>query len=136
MTARIHPTAIIEANVTLGAGTAVWDNVHIRRDTTLGDECIVGEKTYIAYGVTIGHLMEWARLALHVGTALRRTGTDAPAWLLEDAQALFERAVADGWQETGDGHTEEHGPVKVHQVAEAPLVAWAAEKTKGVGLGG
>ena len=52
---RVHPTAILEAGVTLGRGTAVWDNVHIRRDTTLGDECIVGEKTHIAYGVTIGH---------------------------------------------------------------------------------
>lgn len=52
---RIHPTAIVEANVTLGAGTSIWDSVHIRHDTTLGDECIVGEKTYIAYGVRIGH---------------------------------------------------------------------------------
>lgn len=52
---RVHPTAIIEPGVTLGAGTAVWDNVHVRRDTTLGDECVVGEKTYIAYGVRIGH---------------------------------------------------------------------------------
>jgi UDP-2-acetamido-3-amino-2,3-dideoxy-glucuronate N-acetyltransferase len=55
MNARIHPTAIVEQGVRLGAGTAVWDNVHIRRDTTLGEECIVGEKTYIAYGVHIGN---------------------------------------------------------------------------------
>ncbi len=52
---RVHPTAILEAGVTLGRGTSIWDNVHIRRDTTLGDECIVGEKTHIAYGVKIGH---------------------------------------------------------------------------------
>jgi acetyltransferase-like isoleucine patch superfamily enzyme len=52
---RVHPTAIIEPGVVLGAGTAVWDGVHIRRDTTLGDECIVGEKTYIAYGVRVGN---------------------------------------------------------------------------------
>lgn len=52
---RVHPTAIIEANVRLGRGTSVWDSVHIRRDTTIGDECIVGEKTYIAYSVRIGH---------------------------------------------------------------------------------
>lgn len=52
---RVHPTAIIEANVSLGRGTSVWDNVHIRHDTTIGDECIIGEKTYIAYGVRIGH---------------------------------------------------------------------------------
>ncbi|MGB7201524.1 MAG: acyltransferase [Pyrinomonadaceae bacterium] len=52
---RIHPTAIIEDNVTLGEGTSVWDNVHIRHGASLGDECIVGEKTYIAYDVKIGN---------------------------------------------------------------------------------
>ena len=46
MTVRIHPTAIVEDAVTLGDGTAVWDNVHIRRGTTLGDECIVGGKYF------------------------------------------------------------------------------------------
>jgi acetyltransferase-like isoleucine patch superfamily enzyme len=52
---RIHPTAIIEANVTFGEGASVWDNVHIRHGATIGDECIVGEKTYIAYDVKIGN---------------------------------------------------------------------------------
>ena len=52
---RIHPTAIIEQDVTIGPGTSIWDNVHIRFGATLGDECIVGEKTCIAYGVRIGH---------------------------------------------------------------------------------
>jgi UDP-3-O-[3-hydroxymyristoyl] glucosamine N-acyltransferase len=52
--ARVHPTAIVESNVGLGPGTSVWDNVHIRRDTTIGADCIIGEKTYIAYGVSIG----------------------------------------------------------------------------------
>lgn len=52
---RIHPTALVEEGVRIGRGSAVWDSVHIRRDTTLGEECIVGEKTYIAYGVKIGN---------------------------------------------------------------------------------
>jgi acetyltransferase-like isoleucine patch superfamily enzyme len=55
MAASVHPTAIIEQDVHLGDGTAIWDNVHIRHGTTLGDECIVGEKTYIAYDVRIGN---------------------------------------------------------------------------------
>ena len=55
MTVRIHPTAIIEADVVLGDGTAVWDHAHIRRGATLGDECIVGGKSYIAYNVRIGN---------------------------------------------------------------------------------
>jgi acetyltransferase-like isoleucine patch superfamily enzyme len=55
MPAKIHPTAIIERDVTLGDATSIWDSVHIRFGTTIGDQCIVGEKTYIAYGVKIGH---------------------------------------------------------------------------------
>lgn len=55
MSVRVHPTAIVEADVVLGEGTAVWDNVHIRHGTRLGEQCIVGEKTYIAYDVIIGH---------------------------------------------------------------------------------
>lgn len=55
MTTRIHPTAIIEEGVEIGASTSVWDNVHIRRLARIGEECIVGEKSYIAYGVQIGH---------------------------------------------------------------------------------
>jgi acetyltransferase-like isoleucine patch superfamily enzyme len=51
---RVHPTALVEEEVTLGPGTAVWDSVHIRRGTRIGAECIVGEKTYIAYDVRIG----------------------------------------------------------------------------------
>jgi acetyltransferase-like isoleucine patch superfamily enzyme len=51
---RIHPTAIIEAGVTLGPGTSVWDSVHIRHGARIGQECIIGEKTYIAYDVKIG----------------------------------------------------------------------------------
>lgn len=55
MSVRVHPTAILEEGVVLGQGTAVWDSVHIRREACLGEECIVGEKTYIAYGVRIGN---------------------------------------------------------------------------------
>ena len=55
MSVRIHQTAIIEDNVSIGDGSSVWDSVHIRHDTSIGEQCIVGEKTYIAYGVKIGN---------------------------------------------------------------------------------
>jgi UDP-2-acetamido-3-amino-2,3-dideoxy-glucuronate N-acetyltransferase len=54
MTTKIHPTALIEENVTIGDGSAIWDNVHIRHGATIGKQCIVGEKSYIAYDVVIG----------------------------------------------------------------------------------
>lgn len=54
MAPRIHPTAIVEQNVTLGQETSVWDHVHIRAGASLGEQCIVGGKSYIAYDVKIG----------------------------------------------------------------------------------
>ena len=54
-TVRIHPTAMVEEGVSIGARTSIWDNVHIRRNTVIGHDCIIGEKTYIAYDVRIGN---------------------------------------------------------------------------------
>jgi len=54
MTVRIHPTAIVEDGVEIGDGSSVWDNAHIRGPARIGRDCIVGGKSYIAYGVTIG----------------------------------------------------------------------------------
>ena len=53
--ARIHATAMVEGGVAIGEGTSVWDSVHIRGPgTTIGEDCIIGEKSYVAYGVAIG----------------------------------------------------------------------------------
>jgi acetyltransferase-like isoleucine patch superfamily enzyme len=54
----VHPTAIIESDVTLGSGTKVWDSVHIRRGAQIGRDCIIGEKTYIAYDCVIGDFVK------------------------------------------------------------------------------
>jgi len=54
------------------------------------------------YGVTPGHGLEWARLLLDLEMALTRNGSPAPTWLRAAAVALFDRAVADGW-DTGIG---------------------------------
>ena len=54
MSVFVHPTAEIEEGVELGEGTSVWSQVHIRGPAKIGRDCIVGEKTYIAYDVSIG----------------------------------------------------------------------------------
>jgi len=54
LTPRVHPTAQVEADVVIGEGTSIWDHVHLRGPSRIGRECIVGGKTYVAYGVTIG----------------------------------------------------------------------------------
>jgi sulfoquinovose isomerase len=50
------------------------------------------------FGATIGHWLEWARLALHLRAAL---GAAAPGWLLDDAVSLFDAAVREGWAVDG-----------------------------------
>jgi sulfoquinovose isomerase len=49
------------------------------------------------YGATVGHGLEWSRLLLHLEASL----ADSPDWLLPAAEALFDRAVADGWAVDG-----------------------------------
>lgn len=50
------------------------------------------------YGATVGHGLEWARLALHVYAAL---GEGPDSGFLRGAERLFDRAVSDGWAVDG-----------------------------------
>lgn len=50
------------------------------------------------YGATVGHGLAWARLLLAVDLAL---GGEAPAGLRDAAVALYDRALADGWNVDG-----------------------------------
>ncbi|WP_395656874.1 AGE family epimerase/isomerase [Nocardioides sp.] len=50
------------------------------------------------YGATIGHWFEWSRLTLALRAAL---GDGAPDWMLEDARALFDAGVREGWAVDG-----------------------------------
>lgn len=56
--ARIHPTAILERGVTIGARSAIWDNVHIRHGAGIGHDTNIGEKCYIAYDVRVGNYVK------------------------------------------------------------------------------
>lgn len=53
------------------------------------------------YGATVGHWLEWARLTLHARAALTAAGDVAPTWMLDDAVALFDAAVREGWAVDG-----------------------------------
>lgn len=55
------------------------------------------EHPFEPYGATVGHGLEWARLALHVAAS----GAGDKRLLTEGAARLFERAVTDGWAVDG-----------------------------------
>ncbi|MGW4521764.1 AGE family epimerase/isomerase [Amycolatopsis sp. NPDC004378] len=89
------------------------------------------------FGATIGHLFEWARLAVHLKRAL---GDDAPEWLVPDAAALFATATRDGWAVDGNPgfvYTTDFAGTPVVRtrlhwvVAEAIAAAWTLHQETG-----
>ncbi len=52
---RIHKSAEVEENVSIGEGSAIWHLCHVRRDAKIGENCILGRGVYIDNGVVIGN---------------------------------------------------------------------------------
>lgn len=51
----VHPTAIVEDNVTIGKGTKIWHFAQVRGGTVLGENCIVGNSVFVDSDSQIGN---------------------------------------------------------------------------------
>lgn len=63
-TARVHPSADIEADVSIGDGTLVWHRAQVRAGSTIGSECIVGRDAFVDSGVVVGNRVKIQNAAL------------------------------------------------------------------------
>lgn len=64
--------------------------------------CETPDDPFRPYGSTVGHWLEWSRLALHLRAALQESGdTVTGDALLQDAVDLFDAAVRAGWYVDG-----------------------------------
>lgn len=54
-TAKIHPQALIDSEVSIGANTRIWAFSHILSNVIIGDECNICDHTLIETGVKIGN---------------------------------------------------------------------------------
>jgi UDP-2-acetamido-3-amino-2,3-dideoxy-glucuronate N-acetyltransferase len=52
--ARIHPSADIEPDVSVGPGTAIWQRAQLRRGARIGAHCVIGRDVFVDVGVTLG----------------------------------------------------------------------------------
>ena len=52
--ARIHATADLEADVSVGPGTSVWHHAQIRTGARIGRDGVIGRDVFVDEGVTIG----------------------------------------------------------------------------------
>lgn len=54
MRMKIHETATVDVNASVGEGTMVWVNVQIREDSIIGSQCVISKDVYIDKNVIIG----------------------------------------------------------------------------------
>jgi len=52
--ATIHPTAVVDEGVRLGAGARVWHFCHLMPGARIGARCILGQNVFVGRGVAIG----------------------------------------------------------------------------------
>jgi UDP-2-acetamido-3-amino-2,3-dideoxy-glucuronate N-acetyltransferase len=51
----VHPSAIVDDGVEIGAGTKIWHFSHVLGDSRLGARCVVGQNVMIGPRVTVGY---------------------------------------------------------------------------------
>ena len=49
-----HPTAVIDHNCEIGAGTKIWHFTHVMSGCTIGEKCNLGQNVVISPGVVLG----------------------------------------------------------------------------------
>jgi len=71
MPAFIHPTAVVDPDVTLGEGTKIWHFSHILSGTVIGEGCNLGQNVMAGPGVRIGsHCKIQNNVSLYNGVEL------------------------------------------------------------------
>lgn len=54
MNYRVQPSAQVDENAEIGAGSSVWDLAQIREGARLGEGCVIGRGAYVGSGVRMG----------------------------------------------------------------------------------
>ena len=52
--ARVHPTADLESDVSIGAGSSIWHRAQLRTGAQVGADCVIGRDVFVDEGVVIG----------------------------------------------------------------------------------
>jgi acetyltransferase-like isoleucine patch superfamily enzyme len=63
-TARVHGTADLEDDVSVGSGTSIWHRAQVRTGARIGRDCVIGRDAFIDEGVTIGDQVKIQNAAL------------------------------------------------------------------------
>ena len=53
--AMVHPTSLLDEEVTLGEGTRVWQFCHLQKGAVVGKNCTLGQNVNLGPGVRVGN---------------------------------------------------------------------------------
>jgi UDP-2-acetamido-3-amino-2,3-dideoxy-glucuronate N-acetyltransferase len=51
---RVHPSADVSVEATIGAGTSIWNQAQVRERARIGAGCVIGKNVYIDVEVVVG----------------------------------------------------------------------------------
>jgi len=51
----VHPSAVIDSAVSIGADSKIWHFCHILSGSTIGERCVIGQNVMIGPDVHVGH---------------------------------------------------------------------------------
>lgn len=67
----VHPTSIVDDDVTIGEGTKIWHFSHIQSGATIGSFCSFGQNVNVSNNVTVGdHVKVQNNVSLYEGVQL------------------------------------------------------------------
>jgi UDP-2-acetamido-3-amino-2,3-dideoxy-glucuronate N-acetyltransferase len=99
----VHPTAIVDDDVHIGAGTKIWHFAHICSGARIGEHCVFGQNTMVAGGVVIGsNVKVQNNVAIYTGTVVEDDVFLGPSCVLTNVtnprsqvrrQTLYEKTL-------------------------------------------
>jgi len=61
---RIHPSAEVHAQASVGEGTVIWHSAQVREGACIGAKCVIGRGAYLGVGVRVGDRVKIQNYAL------------------------------------------------------------------------
>ncbi len=127
--ARVHPSARLEADVTIEPGAVIGPRAEIGFGTviatnaTIGGEVCIGRNCMIGAGATIGHALIGDRVVIHAGCHI---GQDGFGFLTGDRGSLkmpqLRRVIIQDDVEIGAGTTIDRGEIRDTVVGEGTKI--------------
>jgi UDP-2-acetamido-3-amino-2,3-dideoxy-glucuronate N-acetyltransferase len=87
----IHPTAVIDDGVAIGAGTKIWHFTHVLSGSNIGEGCVIGQNVMIGPKVSIGRGCKIQNnVSIYAGVTLEEDVFCGPSMVFTNV--LFPRA--------------------------------------------